>query len=67
LIYNLRGGEIMNVFGITKKSIGFLINMFDSNSIDENDINRYVEVEYRPNDRQWAKEQLKAEKYKNVV
>jgi len=57
----------MNVFGITKKSIGFLINMFDSNGIDENDINRYVEVEYRPNDRQWAKEQLKAEKYKNVV
>ena len=57
----------MNVFGITKKSINFFINMFDRNSIDENGIRRYVEVEYRPNDWQWAKEQLKAEKLKNVA
>ena len=57
----------MNVFGITKKSINFFTNMFDRNSIDENGINRYVEVEYKPNDWQWAKAQLKAEKLKNVV
>ena len=57
----------MNVFGITKKSINFFTNMFDRNSIDENGINRYVEVEYKPDDWQWVKEQLKAEKLKNVV
>lgn len=57
----------MNVFGITKKSINFFTNMFDRNSIDENGINRYVEVEYGPHDWQWVKEQLKAEKLKNVA
>lgn len=57
----------MNVFGITKKSINFFTNMFDRNSIDENGINRYVEVEYKPDDWQWVKEQLKAEKLKNVA
>ncbi len=57
----------MNVFGITKKSINFFTNMFDRNSIDENGINRYVEVEYKQNDWQWAKEQLKVEKLKNVA
>tara|TARA_Y100000114_G_scaffold92614_1_gene86051 strand:+ start:779 stop:982 length:204 start_codon:yes stop_codon:yes gene_type:complete len=67
LIYNLKGGEIMNVFGITKKSINFFINMFDRNSIDENGINRFVEVEYSPNDWQWVKKQLKDESLKNVV
>tara|TARA_B100000519_G_C13840201_1_gene249208 strand:+ start:189 stop:392 length:204 start_codon:yes stop_codon:yes gene_type:complete len=67
LIYNLKGGEIMNVFGITKKSINFFINMFDRNSIDENGINRFVEVEYSPNDWQWVKKQLKDENLKNVV
>lgn len=61
------GGEIMNVFGITKKSINFFINMFDRNSIDENGINRFVEVEYSPNDWQWVKKQLKDESLKNVV
>ena len=30
------GGEIMNVFGITEKSIGFLISMFDKYHTDEN-------------------------------
>jgi len=67
LICNLRGGEIMNAFGITKKSINFFVNMFNSNRIDENGINRYVEVEYRPDDWQWVKEQLKAENLKNIV
>jgi len=57
----------MNVFGITKKSINFFTNMFDRNSIDENGINRYVEVEYKSDDWQWVKEQLKAEKLKNVA
>jgi len=57
----------MNVFGITKKSINFFVNMFNSNRIDENGINRYVEVEYKQNDWQWAKEQLKVEKLKNVA
>ena len=57
----------MNVFGITKKSINFFINMFDRNSIDEKVINRFVEVEYSPNDWQWVKKQLKDENLKNVV
>ena len=57
----------MNVFGITKNSINFFINMFDRNSIDENGINRFVEVEYSPNDWQWVKKQLKDESLKNVV
>ena len=57
----------MNVFGITKKSINFFTNMFDRNSIDENGINRYVEVEYRPDDWKWVKEQLKGKSIKNVV
>ena len=57
----------MNVFGITKKSINFFTNMFDRNSIDENGINRYVEVEYRPDDWKWVKEQLKDKSIKNVV
>ena len=57
----------MNVFGITKKSINFFTNMFDRNSIDENGINRFVEVEYSPNDWQWVKKQLKDENLKNVV
>ena len=57
----------MNAFGITKKSINFFVNMFNSNRIDENCINRYVEVEYRPDDWRWVKEQLKAENLKNIV
>ena len=57
----------MNAFGITKKSINFFVNMFNSNRTDENGINRYVEVEYRPDDWQWVKEQLKAENLKNIV
>ena len=57
----------MNAFGITKKSINFFVNMFNSNRIDENGINRYVEVAYRPDDWKWVKEQLKAENLKNIV
>ena len=57
----------MNVFGITKKSISFFTNMFNVNHVDEDDISRYVEVEYRPDDWKWVKEQLKAENLKNIV
>ena len=57
----------MNVFGITKKSISFFVNMFDKLGFDEDNIARYVEVEYSPDDWQWAKEQLKAEKLKKVA
>ena len=57
----------MNAFGITKKSISFFVNMFNINYVDEDNINRYVEVEYRPDDWQWVKEQLKAENLKNIV
>ena len=57
----------MNVFGITKKSISFFVNMFDKLGLDEDNISRYVEVEYSPNDWQWAKEQLKNEKLKKVA
>ena len=57
----------MNVFGITKKSISFFVNMFDRLGIDEDNISRYVEVEYSPDDWQWAKEQLKNEKLKKVA
>lgn len=57
----------MNAFGITKKSISFFVNMFNSNRTDENGINRYIEVEYKPDDWEWAKEQLKAENLKNIV
>ena len=57
----------MNVFGITQKSISFFVNMFGRLGIDEDNISRYVEVEYSPNDWQWAKEQLKNEKLKKVA
>ena len=57
----------MNVFGITQKSINFFVNMFDRLGIDEDNISRYVEVEYNPNDWQWAKKQLKNEKLKKVA
>ena len=57
----------MNAFGITKKSINFFVNMFNSNSIDENGINRYVEVEYRPDDWKWVKGQFKDKNLKKVA
>ena len=54
----------MNVFGISEKSIGFLVNLFSRNFTHENNVSRYVEVEYKPNDWEWAKKQHKAEKLK---
>ena len=47
------------VFGITKKSIHFFVNMFNINRVDENGIRKFVEVEYKPRDRQWAYHQIK--------
>ena len=57
----------MNVFGITKESVNFFVNMFDKHNIDEDNIKRFVEVEYKPYDREWAYEQFKAEKLKEVA
>ena len=57
----------MNVFGITQKSISFFLDMFYKHNINETGIRKFVEVEYSPNDWQWAKEQLKAEKLKKVA
>ncbi len=57
----------MNVFGITQKSVNFFVNMFDKHFVDEDSVKRFLEVEYRPNDRQWAEEQLKTKRLKNIV
>ena len=44
----------MNVYHITNKSINFFLNMFKfDNSVKG--IDKFVEVEYRPQDREWAK------------
>tara|TARA_R100000231_G_C5292887_1_gene155124 strand:+ start:241 stop:432 length:192 start_codon:yes stop_codon:yes gene_type:complete len=53
------GGEIMNVFGITEKSIGFLISMFDKYHTDENYIRKFVRTEYPQDDWAWAENKLK--------
>jgi len=34
----------MNAFGITKKSINFFVNMFNSNRIDENCIKQFFKT-----------------------
>lgn len=47
------------VFGITQKSVNFFLNMFYNNRVDENGIARFIEVEYKPDDRQWAYQQIK--------
>jgi|TARA_R110001583_G_scaffold178497_2_gene334445 hypothetical protein len=52
----------MNVFGVTKKSINFFVNMFDRHITNEDNVNRYVEVEYPQNDWEWIKDKLKDEK-----
>jgi|TARA_A100001391_G_scaffold142404_1_gene100176 hypothetical protein len=53
------GGEIMNVFGITEKSIGFLISMFDKYHTDENYIRKFVRTEYPQDDWAWVENKLK--------
>ena len=49
----------MNVFGITKKSIGFLISMFDKYHTDENYIRKFVRTEYPQDDWAWVENKLK--------
>lgn len=49
----------MNVFGITQKSISFLLNMFYNGDNNENGIKRFVDNEYRQDDREWAYIQFK--------
>ena len=57
----------MNVFGITQKSVSFFLDMFYKHNINESNIRKFVEVEYSPDDREWAYEQLKAEKLKKIA
>ena len=57
----------MNVFGITQKSISFFLDMFYKHNVNENGIRKFVEVEYKPYDREWIIEQLKAKKLKEVA
>lgn len=49
----------MNVFGITQKSISFLLNLFYNDNNYENGIKRFVDNEYRQDDREWAYIQFK--------
>ena len=57
----------MNAFGITQKSISFFLNMFYQRNDNENGIRKFVEVEYKPYDREWAFEKFKVEKLKKVA
>ena len=57
------GGETMNgVFTNTKKSIDFFLNCFSFFNCNQDPVKRYVEVEFKPNDREWAYEQIKSRK-----
>ncbi len=49
------------VFTNTKKSIDFFLNCFSIFTAEQDPIRKYVEVEFRPNDREWAYEQVKAD------
>lgn len=44
----------MNVYGITNKSIKFFLHLFKSNP-NPKGIDKFVEVEFKPQDREWAK------------
>jgi hypothetical protein len=44
----------MNVYGITQKSINFFLDIFKFNNAPKG-IDQFVEVEFKPQDRQWAK------------
>ena len=59
----MTGGEIMNVFSTTQKSIDFFLNMFHKYTTDEDSIRKFVEVEFSPDDRQWAFDQVKTERH----
>ena len=47
----------MNVYHITNKSINFFLNLFKFDS-NPKGIDKFVEVEFRPQDREWAKIQF---------
>jgi len=47
----------MNVYGISNKSIKFLLNLFKCNSRNES-IDKFVKVEFQPQDQIWAKEMM---------
>jgi hypothetical protein len=51
------------VFTHTKKSLNFFLNCFNFSTSHEDNVRRFVEVEFKPNDRQWAYEQVKAGKF----
>jgi len=57
----------MHVYGITQKSINFFLNLFGGNRVNETVIRKFVEVEFRPYDREWAFEKYKAERLKHVA
>jgi len=57
----------MHVYGITQKSINFFLNLFNRSVVDEEGIRKFVEVEFRPNDRGWAFEKFKTERLKHVA
>jgi hypothetical protein len=44
----------MNVYGITNKSIKFLLGLFKFN-INPQGIDKFIEVEFKEQDREWAK------------
>jgi len=45
----------MNVYGVTNKSIKFLLGLFKRNTRSQA-IDKFVEVEFKPVDRYYAKE-----------
>lgn len=47
----------MNVYGITNKSFEFFLNLFKFNSTPTG-IDKFVEVEFKEHDREWAKIQF---------
>jgi hypothetical protein len=49
----------MHVYGITQKSINFFVNLFSKFNTNEDSITRFVENEYRSDDREWAYLQFK--------
>lgn len=44
----------MNVYGITNKSIKFFLGLFKFDHAPQG-IDKFVEVEFKPQDREWAK------------
>lgn len=44
----------MNVYGVTNKSVEFFLNLFKFSPTPKG-IDKFVEVEFREHDREWAK------------